>query len=901
MPQVFAAAAIGAGAGAIGLSTATLFGSTIIGGAVLYGGLALVSTLLAPKRPDFSTSDARLKTTLRTGIAPARWVLGRARTAGVLTYILEPTDTDKDLHLILVLCEGQIEGIEKIYADGVEIPWSNGSLNSENGNTIPEFSETGATPNTKYNGRISFHCYYNGIPGDQPIHKVAGSKWTNKHLLTNKTAIHIRLIQPDYNTNSERFYNSVPNFEFLIKGLKITYPNQTEPVWTNNAAAIRYWWLTERRAVPSSAINTASFQKAFDYCGALVDNSLPETYGNEYPNKSPRYMINGIVQSTDDHNQIENEMDFAWAGNVIEVGGKHYFRPGRDDNIGRPITRIEPEDIITRQSIQPAPALTDRINAATMRLSQNSATDYLESGVPIFVDEAGVKRDGSRLSKDLGTRTFVCCPSSAGRLLATTIRRARSFKRYEIVITPGSELERMELMPSDLVIYNDPDLAVENVRCVVVAMQQNPDFSISLTLEQQLNGTHADTAILPPLYGKNRVSSRDKPLPPTGLTATSSVQTTQDNTAQSLIEIGWNPTPHSVLIDIVGPKNLDNIFSNQSVVVGTDTTIIVPFPGEYTIDARNRDRNGNISEKTSIKVNVDWTDIPDAIDITNITRNADGSITITYDTGNTITIGSGKGIASITRNSSNGVVLITYTDGSTDNFTINDGATGGLSEWIYRATNSSTAPTTPTTTDAQKRQLDFVPSGWSDDPPTSGTYIWVSTRKRSVATDPFSDFSAPSPFRGPRGFTGSRGPAGPAAPRVWSLLFEKSVDDNPGQLVSGSYYPGRFTANRGSRTFTLRASMLTYDWIAVFGRGYVGTGHSAFSWSAMIKVSELRAQSTRNSSPYNTLEIQSVNSTNATFLPFIRYRNSTNVDLGVTSIGLADPDGYLDEIWGVNS
>lgn len=898
MPQVLAAAAIGAGAGAIGLSTATLFGSAIIGGAVLYGGLALAATLLAPKPPSYSTYDSNLKTTIRSGVVAARWVIGRARSAGVLAYILEPDDTDHDLHLILLLAEGEVEGIERVWLNGDILEWQSGSASSSKDSVMPNFKAAEPPETSKFHGRISMTPYYNGIPDGAAISAVSGSGWTNAHKLTGKAAIHIKLNQAS--VDGDRVFTSIPNFEFLIKGLKIKWPGQAVPKWTDNAAALRYWWLTERRAVPDSAINKAAFKAAYDYCGANIDNELPaETYGIEYPASSRRYTINGVVQASDDHAQVEAEMDFAWAGNVIEAGGQHYFRPGRDDNVGRPIPKIDHTDIISRLSIQPAPALSDRLNAATMRLAQSSVTQFQEAGVPEFVDEDGVDRDGGRLPKDLGVRAFVCCPSAAGRLLAVMVRRARAFKRYEIVITPGDDLQRLELMPSDLVMYNDGDLGIDNVRCVVVAKQQNADYSLTLTLEQQLAGTHADSVVLPPLHGRGRIAARSKPLPPTGVKAVSEVEVAADNTAQSLIKVSWNASPHTAIVDITGPANLSNIFVNQDTIFATNTTIAVPFPGTYKVSVRFRDRRGAVSDAVSINVLVDWSDVPDAIDITGITQNPDGSVTITYDTGNSVTIGVGKGIKNITRNATTGQVVVTYTDDSTDTFTISDGAAGGVTEWIYRATSSNNRPATPATTAAQKGIIDFVPAGWLDDPPASGTYIWVSSRSRTLATDAYSDFSQPSPFRGAVGATGPRGAAGPAAPRVWSLLFTKAVDDTAGYRgESGSFPPN----NNDGRTFTLRASMLNYDWIAVFGRGWVGSGHSAFAWSAMIDVAELRAMSTRNTAPYNTLEIQSVNSSLYTYLPFIRYKTTTTIDVGATMLNFrSDINGYLDEVWGVES
>ena len=875
MPEwLIAAAATGAAAGAIGASTVTIFGSAILGGAVVYGGLALVSYLLQPKPRAIGTASPDLRTTIRSGLSNARWILGRARVGGVLMYIYEPSNTDKDIHLVLLLSEGVCEGIEKVWVDGAEIPWTSRNSSSKNGDVMPEGLVAVAAEGEPHENKLAIRPYYNGIPADSPIALVEGSTWSADRTLPNKTAVHITLTQPDYNSADQRFYKRLPNIEFLVKGIRITWPGQLTPKWTENAAALRYWWLTQRRQVPPSAIDNTSFTQAFGYCGAMIDNKLPPEYGENYPKQSPRYAINGVVQSGDDHENVESEMDFAWAGNVVEIGGVHHFRPGRDDNLGRSIPRITEADIISRQSIQPAPSLNDRINAASMRLAQSSAQEWQQAEVPEFEDPEGIERDGSRLPKDLGTRTFVCCPSSAGRLLATTIRRARAVKRYNIIISPGSDLRWFNIIPTDLVRYSDPDLGIVNERCVVLATVQNDDFSLGLTLERQLAGTHDDTLILPPLFGRLQLTARTKPLPPTGVEITSSVSITTSNTSQFLVKIAWNSSVHSVVINIEGPESLNNIFTQYIEASGTQTNIIVPFPGNYTVTVQNRDRNGVLSDPVERRILIDTSDLPNIIDINKITQNDDGSITIEYDTGNTVTIDATKRISGISRNTTTGEIEVLYTDGSIDRFVINDGAAGGVSEFIYRATTNFTRPATPTTTEEQKRILDFVPPLWSDNP-VSGNYVWVSSRKRALATDPYSDFSLPQPFRGPRGFRGSKGEPGEDginAPRYWSLLYQAPT---PTSAPDGTY-------------IRLPANVNTYRWLHVFGRG-----GDRFSWTASIDTSQLVRT--------GHFALQSISGADAFIRPAVNYTATRPQDVRFSRWFGDWPDRlFVDEIWAVN-
>ena len=621
MPPVIVAAAVGAAAGGLGLFTGlAIAGSFALGGAVVFGGLALVSSLLAPKLPQINGAEfgglaADNRRMIRQAVTNARWVLGYSRISGVLVYYLEPEDNDRDLHMMLVLCEGPIQGIIDMFVDGERVEWEGNSFVHGGSTLMRENAEIKPIAGHKWHDHLTVRCYYNGAQAAQALRDVSGSQWSSDHVLTNKACVHVHLKQSDYGNNVEdRVWFTIPNLEFLVKGLRIQRPDRTQAEWVSNVADLRWWWLTQRRGVPDSAIDRDSYLEARRYCAALISNSLSEQYLTAgYAARQPRYEINGVLASGDNHDQVEQEMDFCWAGNVVEVSGTHYFRPGRDDNIGRPIPLIGETEIISRERIQPAPALTDRVNAMTMRLAQSNVHDFTEAAIPEFVDAEGEQRDGSKLSVDLGTRPYVCCPVAGGRLMATLVRRARAFKQYTYRISPGDNLERMSLIPSDLVTLHDPELAIVNVRCVVVARRVNPDWSIDLTLQQQLDGTHADSTILPPLFAEvyARRGLLDKPNAPTSVAGSARVTVADDGTAKSVITITWDKSPHRTYCVVSGPS--EQPISNVSLtreVTGTELQIEVPYPGSYQVTVQHRNNKEVLSDAVTIEVRVSWADLP---------------------------------------------------------------------------------------------------------------------------------------------------------------------------------------------------------------------------------------------------------------------------------------------------
>ena len=331
-----------------------------------------------------------------------------------------------------------------------------------------------------------------------------------------------------------------------------------------------------------------------------------------------------------------------------------------------------------------------------------------------------------------------------------------------------------------------------------------------MALERLLDGTHADTIILPDLYQNTNLSPRERPQRPRGVVLTPSAEVSSAGTAQLIIKAEWEPSVHTIVIDITGPAG----FRQNLISSGSETTIIVPWPGAYSAKIYNRNRSGQLSLPFGRSVLVDASTLPGVVNITSITDNGDGTITINYDTGNSVTIPIGKGVRNVFRDEATGDVRVVFSDGTTTNIAIKDGAAGGTTEWIYRSTTTATAPTRPTTTEAQRMMLDFVPTGWSDDP-TTGTYVWVSSRKRAVSTDPFGEFSPPAPFRGPRGFRGARGAPGTPAPRIWQRIF----NSNSGILVEDS----RTATN--TVPITLDADINNYDliqFVATCGNGRAG-------------------------------------------------------------------------------
>ena len=591
--------AIGALLGGIGITAAGITFS--LGGALLGGVLGGLSYLLAPKRPSVGSQRPDTRHTVTSAVSPARWIVGRARIGGVMVFYKE-TNGGRDLHIALVLSEGACDGIERIWAGGEEIEIAR-TARTGDGESGYRIEPAVGDP---HRGRITIYEYFkgDGTEGDS-LRAAAGEDWTDAHKLNGLSWVHVRLCQPNYgNDIDDRFWSRFPELNFLVRGIQIAWPGQTTPEWTENAAAIRYWWLRTRRGLPEAAIDAASFTAAHSLCEQDIRLALPEGY-EDYAATSKRYAVNGVVHADDDPERIEAELDFAWQGWAVEIAGIHHFRPGAD----RPVARfLTPDEIIAIDGIQPAPPLQDRINAATVSLAQSREHDWLEASLPEFNDTEAESRDGERLPQDLGTRAFVADPIAGGRLLAIQIRRARASATFTYRVKPGPNMEWLAVQPSDWVRITDPEHGLEYFQAMVSRTVVNEDWSVTLDLVAQPNGVYADTLVLPPLKPRAISIPRPRQIPAvTGLSASHAFVVSRDGTVVWHIDVAWDDAPYHTRLRVTDE---DENLQIEARADGTSQRFTVDGPSTYTVTAVHVSLAGFASPPASTTVTFDWTDVP---------------------------------------------------------------------------------------------------------------------------------------------------------------------------------------------------------------------------------------------------------------------------------------------------
>ena len=413
----------------------------LIVSAAVSAGTALVNRLLRPGIRNEQLDGA--KSTIKSEIVPARWILGEGvRTPGALVYF---GSAGREARMGLVLGEGECGRIaDQVWIDGQAVPLIR-TADADGDLLKPQAA-------SKYADKIEFREYFAAdgtqgthmrtaaptetydydqgtdssgdyIYGSSPItvteyQRQQGQQaepyvtpfpvWDATHKLDGLSWVYVRLTQPEYGQDiDKRFWTRVPNLEFLVDGLKITWPGESTPTLTSNAASVRYWWETERRGRLASAIDTASFTAAHALSDEDVDatngglSPLPSGY-SDWPTTSKRYSVRGVFSSGDHIGGVEDQLDAAWAGEVVESAGRLYFRPGAERAA---LLSIEDAQIIEPPVARPWPALQARVNALTGAIPQSSQHDWSALSLP-QVPESG---DGKlRLSARAGSVPGMC-------------------------------------------------------------------------------------------------------------------------------------------------------------------------------------------------------------------------------------------------------------------------------------------------------------------------------------------------------------------------------------------------------------------------------------------------------------------------------------------------------------
>ncbi|USX34930.1 DUF1983 domain-containing protein [Pseudomonas putida] len=324
--------------------------------------------------------------TVRSSKAPARFILGRVSTGGVLVWAQEQVGDQTDgewLHLVYVLCEGPIEALENIYLGEEEIA------------TYGEYASYELIVNpTQVNAFLKANC----------------PDWKDEQIGRGLSFVRLSL-----KYSAEKFPSGIPDARFIVRGRNDIYdPRAGMAVYTENTALHILWFLRNRCGVPDDEIVFETFASGANVCDESVVNPDGTT--------SPRYRSSCVIGADEQRTNVLQKLETACGGRTIRVGGRWMFQAGAYYGpYDFEITEDMVVGTITGSTEPTNDAAINTVRGTFIDTAQSwTETDYPEVSIAQWVVE-----DGGEAAETLSF-SYVTDAYQAQRLANIELRRRRA-------------------------------------------------------------------------------------------------------------------------------------------------------------------------------------------------------------------------------------------------------------------------------------------------------------------------------------------------------------------------------------------------------------------------------------------------------------------------------------------
>ncbi|MBK0059608.1 DUF1983 domain-containing protein [Pseudomonas sp. S44] len=499
--------------------------------------------------------------TVRSSKAPARFILGRVSTGGVLVWAQEEAGAQRDgewLHLVYVLCEGAVDALEEIYL-GEEV------INTYGADATYEL----VVNPTQVNAFLKANC----------------PDWKDEQIGRGLSFVRLSL-----RYNAEKFPSGIPDARFVVRGRNDLYDPRTGMAgYSENTALHILWFLRTRCGVPDDEIVFETFASGANVCDESVANPDGTT--------SPRYRSSCVIGADEQRTNVLQKLKAACGGKVIRVGGRWMFQAGAYYG---PWDFEITEDMV----IGTITGSTEPTNDAAINTIRGTFTDTTQSWTETDYPEVSVAEwvvaDGGEAAETL-TFSYVTNPYQAQRLANIELRRRRAGG----VINVPLNLLGYNCRPGRAVRANLPSL---NILGEFIVTGWSMGTSEGCTASLQVY----DPAIFDDAVGKPYNPIGFISLPSNGLGSPTGLVWTVDDTAEVTQGVlNWSAPVGIVTGYAVTVRQAGVAVQAQQV---PETTLQVPLAGlasgNYTMSVAALGPQARSGE-ASITVNIDGPPVPE--------------------------------------------------------------------------------------------------------------------------------------------------------------------------------------------------------------------------------------------------------------------------------------------------
>ena len=463
------AAAVGAAImGNVG--TASLFGSTFLGGALAFitpqyiVGYLVTSLVtswamkaLAPKSSLRSSSSSGLLVNAREPAASQDFVYGEVRKGGVITFYESSGDDNTYLHQIIALAGHEVHSVDDIYIND-QVATFSGNFVTTTGSGDSEVDWDSKIRIKKYDGSQT--------TADSDL--VSETSATSTFVGNGIAYLYVR-----YEYDQDVFANGLPLITAKIRGKKVYDPRTASTAYSNNAALCIRDFLTSSYGLSDNSIDDVDLAAAANECD---ENVTLDGGGTE-----KRYTANGVIKASTPTGSVLEDLVTSCAGTLFWGGGKWKLKAGAYTS---PVKTLTLDDLRGPINLSTRVSMRDNFNIVRGTFN-DAAQDYITADYPEIKSTAFINQDdGEEVALDLEL-PFTTSAASAQRLAKLTLFRGRE----QMTLSADFGLEAMEIEVGDIIAFTNARYGFSAKEFEVVgwklsASEDAGDLRINLTLRE---------------------------------------------------------------------------------------------------------------------------------------------------------------------------------------------------------------------------------------------------------------------------------------------------------------------------------------------------------------------------------------------------------------------------------
>lgn len=531
-------------------------GASLLISAAVGATLGAISSLAKPPSFDsFGGGAQGRNVSSRSALASHKIIYGRTRTGGSIVH-MEATNSNKFLHIVIVVAGHEIDAFEKVFFDDAEVTLDGGGVGF--GGKARVQYKLGTDDQTAFSSLVS--------------ESAAG--WTNNHRLRGRAAAYVRL---EYDV--DKFPNGAPNISFLVRGKKVFDPRSNTTAWSSNPALVVADFLSNTRyglsASFANEIDAAKLIAAANVCDE--DVNLAEG-GTE-----KRYETHGVLSTSSTPEQIINMILSSMSGSAVYVGGKWRIIAGAYKT---PTLTFDENDLSGGIRVQSLVSRRENFNSVK-GVFYSSLNNYVATDFPPIVSNTFIAQDNGEKVFTSIELMMTTSASMAQRLAKIALLRGRQ----QIIVSMPMKLTGLQMSVGDVVYINNTRMGWSQKPFEVTSLQISLDVDLGVDVDLR--------EISPDVYDWATSEEQEfDPAPntnlpdpftiatPTNLTVQDTNVVAKDGTTQAGILITWDAATNAFVNQyevqwLRGAANFDYGLVTDLTLVTIDNGTIVSTPTSF--------------------------------------------------------------------------------------------------------------------------------------------------------------------------------------------------------------------------------------------------------------------------------------------------------------------------------